>query len=170
MDKLSSADRLPLAPQSPLNLKCQLHDTFSTKVIVSSLTAQDDRTRSMSDLHPDFFLSKRFPVHAAIELRDLRTLQELLSDQMDANFYFERKLPRTDISVLHQACCTRPSLTEDKVILDMVSLCILKGAEVNSVDCVGQTPLFYAVTNPRAGQLIRLLLDAGLRNDCKIQD
>ena len=102
----------------------------------------------MSDLHPNFFLSKRFPAHAAIELRDLRTLQGLLSDQMDANFYFERKLPRTEISVLHQACCTRVSLAEDQVILDMVKLCILKGAEINSVDCVGQTPLFYAVTNP----------------------
>ena len=162
MDKLSSADRHPLAPQSPLNLKCQLHDTFSVNVIVSSLTAHDARTRIMSDLHPNFFLSKRFPAHAAIELRDLRTLQGLLSDQMDANFYFERKLPRTEISVLHQACCTRVSLEKDKVILDMVKLCILKGAEVNSVDCVGQTPLFYAVTNPRAGDLIRLLLDAGL--------
>ena len=165
MDKLSSADRLTLAP---LNLKCQLHDTFY--VIVSSRTAYDDKTTSMSDLHPNFFLSKRFPVHAAIELRDLGTLQELLSDQMDANFYFERKLPRTEISVLHQACCTRPSLTEDKVILDMVRLCILKGAEVNCVDGVGQTPLFYAVTNPRAGQLIRLLLDAGSKNDRKIRD
>ena len=81
---------------------------------------------------------------------------------MDANFYFGRHLPRSEVSVLHQACCTR--FKEDKEILDMVRLCIMKGAEVNTVDCVGQTPLFYAVTHPRARELSRLLLDAGLRH------
>ena len=103
-------------------------------------------------------------MHATIELRDMETLQKLLSDQMDANFYFARQLPRTEISVLHQACCTRVGLSEDRLILDMVRLCIQKGAEVNSVDCVGQTPLFYAVTNSRARGLVKILLDAGLRN------
>ena len=117
----------------------------------------------MSDLHPNFFLSKRFPVHAAIELRDMKTLKELLSDQIDANFYFERQLPHSEVSVLHQACCVQVSFKEDQEILDMVRLCILKGAEVNSVDCVGQTPLFYAVTHIRARELTRLLLDSGLR-------
>ena len=136
---------------------------LSANVIVSSLTAHDNRTRIMSDLHPNFFLSKRFPVHAAIELRDMKTLKELLSDQIDANFYFERQLPHSEVSVLHQACCTRVSFKEDQEILDMVRLCILKGAEVNSVDCIGQTSLFYAVTHPRARELTRLLLDSGLR-------
>merc|ERR1739844_785457 len=35
------------------------------------------------------------------------------------------------------------------------------GAEVNTVDCVGQTPLFYAVSHVQADQIVPLLLQAG---------
>ena len=37
---------------------------------------------SAGELHPRFLLSKRFPVHAAVELQDLPTLHRLLSDQL----------------------------------------------------------------------------------------
>ena len=39
-------------------------------------------TMSAGELHPRFLLSKRFPVHAAVELQDLATLHHLLSDQL----------------------------------------------------------------------------------------
>ena len=39
-------------------------------------------TMSAGELHPRFLLSKRFPVHAAVELQDLATLHRLLSDQL----------------------------------------------------------------------------------------
>ena len=44
----------------------------------------------------------------------------------------------------------------------MVRLLLGAGAEVDSVDCVGQTPLFYAVTNSQAEHLVPMLIEAGL--------
>ena len=115
----------------------------------------------MDGIHPKFVLSKRFPVHAAIEQLNLHALkviknicfdqlmmelidiQDLLTPVSDARFHFGRKLTHTDISVLHQACTNRPH--SHQAILDIVKLCIALGAPVNDVDCIGQTPLFYAV-------------------------
>ena len=74
---------------------------------------------------------------------DLIDAQDLLTPVSDARFHFGRKLTHTDISVLHQACTNRPH--SHQAILDIVKLCIALGAPVNDVDCIGQTPLFYAV-------------------------
>ena len=72
-------------------------------------------------------------------------VQDLLTPVSDARFHFGRKLTNTDISVLHQACTNRPHC--EQAILDIVKLCIALGAPVNDLDCIGQTPLFYAVRN-----------------------
>ena len=73
----------------------------------------------------------------------------------DARFHFGRKLTNTDISVLHQACANRPH--GHQAVLDIVKLCTALGAPVNDVDCIGQTPLFYAVrwaiTHPRGNTI-----------------
>ena len=53
----------------------------------------------MSGMHPQFMLSKRFPVHAAIELKDLTTLASLLSKSRDAQFHFERKLTDNEVDI-----------------------------------------------------------------------
>ena len=52
----------------------------------------------MSGMHPQFMLSKRFPVHTAIELQDLTTLASLLSQERDARFHFERKLTDNEVT------------------------------------------------------------------------
>jgi len=113
----------------------------------------------MSGMHPQFMLSKRFPVHTAIELQDLTTLASLLSQERDARFHFERKLTDNEVSVLHQACCARTQ--SSKVWSDIVKVCLNLGAPVNEPDCIGQTPLFYAVTHCQAKELVPLLLTAG---------
>jgi hypothetical protein len=82
----------------------------------------------MDGIHPKFVLSKRFPVHAAVEqlnlpelgtyhvpiirkknvfffliyLENLLVLEKLLTPASDARFHFGRKLTGTEISVLHQ--------------------------------------------------------------------
>ena len=118
----------------------------------------------MTDLHPHFFISKRYPVHTAIELHDFKTVQSLLSDPMDAQFYMERKLPQTEISILHQACCATVIQKTDTVTENIVNLLIQVGTDVNNVDVAGQTPLFYAVTHSHADTLVPRLLEAG--KDC----
>ena len=115
----------------------------------------------MADLHPRFFISKRYPVHTAIELRDIKTVKSLLSDPMDAQFYLERKLPQTEISLLHQACCATVSPRTDNVTEYIVNILIKVGSDVNDVDVAGQTALFYAVTNSQADTLVPMLLGAG---------
>ena len=117
-------------------------------------------TVKMDGIHPKFVLSKRFPVHAAIEQLNLHALkvcdweylwliltllchQDLLTPISDARFHFGRKLTNTDISVLHQACANRPH--GHQAVVDIVKLCTAMGAPVNDVDCIGQHPLFYAV-------------------------
>ena len=54
-------------------------------------------------MHPQFMLSKRFPVHTAIEMQDLTTLASLLSQAMDARFHFERKLTNNEVSIKYRA-------------------------------------------------------------------
>jgi len=110
-------------------------------------------------MHPQFMLSKRFPVHAAIELQDLTALASLLSKAMDARFHFERKLTDNEVSVLHQACCARTQ--PSKVWVDVVTVCLRLGAPVNEPDCIGQTPLFYAISHCQARELVPVLLNAG---------
>eukprot|EP00091_Calanus_sinicus_P025620 TRINITY_DN9866_c0_g1_i1.p1 TRINITY_DN9866_c0_g1~~TRINITY_DN9866_c0_g1_i1.p1 ORF type:complete len:137 (-),score=13.52 TRINITY_DN9866_c0_g1_i1:40-450(-) len=78
---------------------------------------------------------------------------------MDARFHFERKLTNNEVSVLHQACCARTQ--PSKVWVDIVTVCIHLGAPVNEPDCIGQTPLFYAITHCQANELVPLLLKAG---------
>ena len=56
----------------------------------------------MDGIHPKFVLSKRFPVHAAVEQLNLEELEKLLTPASDARFHFGRKLNGTDISILHQ--------------------------------------------------------------------
>ena len=116
----------------------------------------------MDGIHPKFVLSKRFPVHAAIEQLDLHALQQLLTPVSDARFHFGRKLTGTEVSVLHQACGARP--TPRQAVLDIVRLCTALGAPVNDADSAGQTPLHYAVSHCMADQLVPLLLRAGEPN------
>lgn len=115
----------------------------------------------MSDIHPKFFTSKRFPVHTAVELCDKVSLKSFLQDPVDAKFYLERTLPGSDISVLHLACSAR--IISSKDIIDIVKIIIESGADVNGVDCIGQTPLFYTVTHSQAADLVPLLLQAGAK-------
>ena len=128
-------------------------------------------------MHPQFMLAKRFPVHAAIEMQDLTALASLLSQTMDARFHFERELTNNEVSttkplyqrqsqltpvqvsVLHQACCART--LPSPVWVDIVRFCLCLGAPVNEPDCIGQTPLFYAITHCQANELVPLLLKAG---------
>ena len=42
-----------------------------------------------------------------------------------------------------------------------MSVCLALGADVNTVDSVGQTPLFYAVSHVQADQIVPLLIKAG---------
>ena len=63
------------------------------------------------------------------------------------------------VSVLHQACCAR--LLPSSSCPTILSCCLEVGAEVNVVDSIGQTPLFYAVTHCQAAQLLPLLLGKG---------
>ena len=53
----------------------------------------------MSGLHPQYMLSKRFPVHAAIELQDLKSIASLLSNEKDARYHFERKLTNNEVII-----------------------------------------------------------------------
>ena len=122
-------------------------------------------------------MSKKFPVHAAIELQDVGGLEQLLENECDASFHLERRLPDSQVrqrdfrgnvrelllllkvSPLHQACCTRPvPSTTTSTILEV---CLEAGADTNMVDNIGQTPLFYAVTHCQSGQLLPLLLQRG---------
>ena len=113
----------------------------------------------MDGIHPKFVLSKRFPVHAAIEQLNLHALKDLLTPVSDARFHFGRKLTATDLSVLHQACANRPQGLQ--AVVDIVKLLTALGAPVNDVDVVDQTPLFYAVSHCQASQLVPILLRAG---------
>ena len=114
---------------------------------------------TMDGIHPKFVLSKRFPVHAAIEQLDLHALKNLLTPVSDARFHFGRKLTNTDISVLHQACANRPQRAD--AVLDIVKLCTALGAPVNDTDILDQTPLFYAVSHCQAEELVPVLLKSG---------
>ena len=42
-----------------------------------------------------------------------------------------------------------------------MAVCLQLGAPVDDPDCVGQTPLFYAVTHCMAADMVPLLLAAG---------
>ena len=55
----------------------------------------------MSGMHPQFMLSKRFPLHTAIEMQDLKTLASLLSQERDARFHFERKLTDNEVITVY---------------------------------------------------------------------
>ena len=55
-------------------------------------------TLAMSGLHPQYMLSKRFPVHAAIELQDLHTFASLLCNQREADYHFDRRLTNSEVS------------------------------------------------------------------------
>ena len=48
-------------------------------------------TMSTGELHPRYLLSKRFPVHAAVELQDLATLHRLLSDQLGTEHFLDQR-------------------------------------------------------------------------------
>ena len=54
----------------------------------------------MSGLHPQYMLSKRFPVHAAIELQDLKTIASLLGNPKDARYHFDRKLTNNEVKCI----------------------------------------------------------------------
>merc|ERR1711915_1061189 len=70
-----------------------------------------------------------------------------------------RKLTDNEVSVLHQACCART--TASQAWVDIVKVCLHLGAPVNEPDCIGQTPLFYAITHRQARELVPMLLEAG---------
>ena len=63
----------------------------------------------MSGLHPQYMLSKRFPVHAAIELQDLKTIATLLCNVKEARYHFERKLTNNEVQlmILVKKTCSR---------------------------------------------------------------
>ena len=54
----------------------------------------------MSGLHPQYMLSKRFPVHAAIELQDLQSIASLLGNERDARYHLDRKLTNNEVTLL----------------------------------------------------------------------
>merc|ERR1712032_892888 len=76
-----------------------------------------------------------------------------------ARYHLDRKLTNNEVSVLHQACCARP--TAKRHWVDIVRLCLKLGANVNDVDCIGQTPLFYAISHCQALEIIPILIQAG---------
>ena len=69
------------------------------------------------------------------------------------------------VSILHQACCARTTARQHW--LDIIKVCINLGADVNDVDCIGQTPLFYAVSHCQAKDIVPLLIQAGERTFAK---
>ena len=73
----------PLHALTPL-LSVDVVQSFRIEETVTSSrdTWRGHVTMSAGELHPRFLLSKRFPVHAAVELQDLATLHRLLSDQL----------------------------------------------------------------------------------------
>ena len=50
--------------------------------------------------------AKRFPCHAAAAVCCLEELKRLLTE--DAEFHIGRKIPDTELSILHSACSSRP--------------------------------------------------------------
>ena len=56
----------------------------------------------MSGLHPQYMLSKRFPVHAAIELQDLKSIASLLGNERDARYHLDRKLTNNEVTLLSE--------------------------------------------------------------------
>ena len=106
-------------------------------------------------------LSKRFPAHAAIEIKDVNSLKSCLRDPLDAKFHLEQVLPGSLISALHQSCCV--STHSSDTSLHILQVCLDAGAEVNCVDNVGQTPLFYAVTNVLSDHLVPALLSSSAK-------
>ena len=63
------------------------------------------------------------------------------------------------VSILHQACCARTTVKRHWV--DIIKVCLKNGANVNEVDCIGQTPLFYAISHCQAIEIVPLLIEAG---------
>ena len=87
--------------------------------------------------------------------------------------------------MLHQACCARPAPVP--AVVDIVKFCTALGApvllhslhrddliswcsnctlwtnnvQVNDCDCIGQTPLFYAVSHCQSADLVPVLLKSG---------
>ena len=112
----------------------------------------------MNGMHPQFILSKRFPVHTAIEQMNIPELLKQLKPE-DARFHFGRKLTNCEVSVLHQACAARPH--HGDLVVEIVKLVVNLGADVNDTDVIGQTPLFYAVSHGEAESLVKILLNAG---------
>ena len=58
----------------------------------------------MSGLHPQYMLSKRFPVHAAIELQDLKSIASLLGNERDARYHLDRKLTNNEVTLSGKIC------------------------------------------------------------------
>ena len=45
--------------------------------------------------------------------------------------------------------------------MDIIKICLRLGANINDVDCIGQTPLFYAISHCQANEIVPLLIEAG---------
>ena len=64
------------------------------------------RQDKMPPIDPRFMKAKRFPVHAAVILCQEAEVARLVDP--DAKFHLGRKMPDTEVSVLHVACSARP--------------------------------------------------------------
>ena len=42
--------------------------------------------------------SKKFPVHAAVELQDVESVRQLLGDECEASFHFSRRIPESEVA------------------------------------------------------------------------
>ena len=116
-----------------------IHLTFSV-LCYCSVLYEGCEPNIMGDLHPQYLLSKRYPAHAAIELQDLKTLSSLLSDKIDANFYLERKSPRTELSLLHQACCNR--LGSGSISCDIVRISVASNTFLSKLIVLARDAIF----------------------------
>ena len=45
--------------------------------------------------------------------------------------------------------------------MDIIKICLRLGDNINDVDCIGQTPLFYAISHCQANEIVPLLIEAG---------
>ena len=64
----------------------------------------------MPPIDPRLVKAKRFPVHAAVDRCNENEVYRLVD--ADAEFHLGRKMPDTELSVLHTACSERQGPTE----------------------------------------------------------
>ena len=110
----------------------------------------------MPPIDPRLVRAKRFPVHAAVDRCNEPEVRRLVDD--DAQFHLPRKIPDTELSVLHTACSARNTGDAQLVGNIVKYLMEQKDAPLNELDSIGQTPLHYAVCNAYSDQLLSIII------------